>query len=124
MITPHLLDEYVGTSISAICQNGYTSSAENHGAHVVSHVLGYAFGVTCQMMGSGSGRGPAATIRARELFSKCKAVGVWRLRPATLQPCLVFITRASSVNLAAKSMSNTPRKHVGIFTGGFIWHYS
>jgi hypothetical protein len=122
MITPPQLDGYRAKSIGGICLNGYTSALESHGAHFVSHVLGYAFGVTCQMMGSG--RGPAASLRVRELFSRCKAVGVWRLRPAMLQPCLVFITRATSVNLASKSMANSPRKHVGIFAAGFIWHYS
>ena len=85
-------------------------------------VLGYTFGVTCQMLGSG--RGPAATLRVQEVFSRCKAVGVWRLRPATLQPCLVFVTRAANVNLAAKSMGHAPRKHVGIHANGFVWHYS
>jgi hypothetical protein len=122
VITAPQLDSYVGKSIGAICQNGYTSGAENHSAHFAAHVLGYAFGVTCQMMGNG--RGPAATLRVPEIFSRCKAVGVWRLRPATLSTCLVFVTRASNVNLAAKSMSNAPRTHLGICAGGFIWHYS
>jgi hypothetical protein len=122
VITQQQLDGYVGKAIDAICPNGYGSRSENHSAHFVAHVLGYAFGVTCQMMGNG--RGPAATLRVRELFSRCKAVGVWRLRPATLQPCLVFMSRASNVNLAAKSMANAPRKHVGIYAGGFVWHYS
>lgn len=122
VITAQQLDSYLGKSIGAICQNGYVSSSENHGAHFAAHVLGYTFGVTCQMMGNG--KGPAATLRVQEIFSRCKAVGVWRMRPATLHACLVFVTRASNVNLAAKSMSNAPRKHIGIYVGGFIWHYS
>ena len=122
VITPQQMDSYLGQSIGAVCQNGYISSGEHHGAHFVSHALGYTFGVTCQMMGTG--KGPAATLRAQEIFSKCKAVGAWRMRPSTLQACLVFITRASNVNLAAKSMSNARRKHIGIYAGGFIWHYS
>jgi hypothetical protein len=28
------------------------------------------------------------------------------------------------VDLAAKVMNNVPRKHIGIFFGGFVWHYS
>jgi hypothetical protein len=118
---PHL-DAYVAQSIAAICPNAYTSSAENHSAHFVSHVLGYKFGITCQM--TSHGREPGATIRIHELFLKCKAVGVWSLRPRSLSPCLVFIARASSVNLAAKTISNAPRQHVGIYMNGFIWHYS
>jgi hypothetical protein len=122
VITQQQLDTYLGKSIGAICQNGYTTNADHHSAHFVSHLLGYQFGVTCQMMGDG--RGPGATFRVRELFSRCKSVGVWSLRPASLSTCLVFMTRASNVNLGARNMSNAPRKHVGIYMNGFIWHYS
>jgi len=122
VITAQQLDSYLGKSIGAICPNGYTTSADHHSAHFVSHVLGYNSGITCQMMGNG--RGPGATIRLQDLFSHCKSAGVWSLRPATLSPCLVFIARASSVNLAAKSWSNAPRQHVGIYMNGFIWYYS
>ena len=122
VITPQQLDSYLGKSIGAICQNGYTTSAAAHSGHVVSHVLGYNFGVTCQMVGNG--RAAGATIRIQELFLRCKSVGVWSLRPASLSPCLVFITRAGNVNLGAKAMSNAPRKHVGVYMNGFIWHYS
>jgi len=122
MITQQQLDSYVGKTIAEICPNGYASAADNHCAHFVSHVLGYTFGVTCQMMAGG--RGPAATLRVQEVFPRCPAVGAWSLRPGSLQPCLVFITRASNVNLASKVMANVPRKHIGIFFNGFIWHYS
>jgi hypothetical protein len=122
VITPQQLDSYLGKSIGALCQNDYTTSADHHSAHFISHVLGYNFGVTCQMMGRGGGRG--ATIRVRDFFPRCKSVGVWSLRPGSLSTCLVFITRAANVNLGTKAMSNAPRKHVGIYMNGFIWHYS
>ena len=38
--------------------------------------------------------------------------------------CLVFITNANNVNLQTKTMVNVPRKHVGIYYNGTIWHYS
>ena len=122
MLTQHQLAGYLGKSIGDICQNGYTSVHDNHCAHFVSHVLGYRFGVTCQAMGSG--KAPGATLRVQELFPRCHSAGAWSLRPASLRSCLVFITRASNVNLASRSMANVPRKHVGIFLDGFIWHYS
>jgi len=122
VITPQQLDSYLGKSMAAICQNGYTTSTDRHAAHFVSHVFGYNFGITCQMMGNGLA--PGATIRLQDLFSQCKSAGVWSLRPTSLSKCLVLITRASNVNLAAKSVSNTPRKHLGIYMNGFIWHYS
>jgi hypothetical protein len=122
MITAQQLDGYLGKSIGAICQNGYTSNAENHCAHFVAHVLGYKFGVTCKMMGNG--KGPAANLRVQEIFPKCPSVGVWSLRPTPLMVCLAFITKASNVNLNAKTMVNVPRKHIGIYVNGFIYHYS
>jgi hypothetical protein len=69
MISHHQLAGYLGKSIGDICQNGYTSVHENHCAHFVSHVLGYRFGATCQMMGNG--KGDPATLRVHELFSRC-----------------------------------------------------
>ena len=122
MVTQHQLAACLGQSIGEICQNGYTSALDNHCAHFVSHVLGYQFGVTCRTMGTG--KGPAATLRVHELFPKCQKVGVWSLRPASFNIGLVFMTRASNVNLATRTMANVPRKHVGIFLDGFVWHYS
>jgi hypothetical protein len=122
MITQQQLESYLGKSISQICPNGFTGNADNHCAHFVAHVLGYRFGVTCQLMTHG--RLPGATIRVQEIFPRCGAVGVWSLRPSSLPTCLVFITRVGNVDLAARVMSNVPRKHIGIFFGGLVWHYS
>ena len=122
ILTQQRLDGYLGKTIGELCQNGYTNNADNHCAHFVAHVLGYKFGVTCHMMGSG--RGTAANLRVQEIFPRCPTVGVWSLRPASLIACLAFITKASNVNLSTKVMANVPRKHIGIYTGGFIYHYS
>ncbi len=122
MVTEQQLSRFLGKSIAEICQNGYTSDADNHCAHFVSHALGYRFGVTCQMMGSPTG--PAANLRVQEIFPRCSRVGVWSLRPASLSVCLVFMTRAGNVSLAGKAMANVPRTHIGIFVSGFVWHYS
>lgn len=122
MLSQQQLDRYVGKSIGEICPNAYTSNAESHAAHFVAHVLGYSFGPTCKMMGNG--RGPAATLRVQDILVKSASVGAWSLRPGSLTPCLVFITRAARANLAAKGIARMPRTHVGIFFRGFIWHYS
>jgi hypothetical protein len=122
MITQQQLSGYLGKSIGQICPNGFASIHDNHCAHFVAHVLGYKYGVTCQMMSHG--KTPGVSIRVQEIFPKCPSVGVWSLRPGTLTTCLVFITRAANVNLATKVMTNVPRKHVGIFLEGHVWHYS
>ena len=117
MITEQQLSAYLGKSIAEICPNGFTSDAHNHSAHFVGHALGYTFGATCHLIGRRNG--PAATLRTQEIFRACPKVGVWSLRPSTLAAGLVFITRAANVNLAGKVMANVPRKHVGIFVGGW-----
>ena len=122
MIKQHDLEGYLGKSIGEMCRNAFASAADNHCAHFASHALGFRFGTTCQVMGGGKHLG--ANIRVQEIFPKCPSVGVWSLRPTSLTCCLVFITRASNVSLGTKVMSNVPRKHVGIFFGGFVWHYS
>ena len=122
MITQQQLSGYLGKSIAEICPNGCTDEAAGHGAHFVAHVLGYRFGLTCQM--TGTPQGPAASLRVQDLFQHCAKLGVWSLRPASMTTCLVFITRASNVNLAARVMATVPRQHVGLLLDGFVWHYS
>jgi hypothetical protein len=62
-------------------------------------------------------------IRVHEIFSKCPKVGLWKDRPVAEDPCLAFVTARSNVDLLSKRMQNVPKKHIGIFTGGHIWHY-
>ena len=105
-----------------ICPNGFASAAENHATHFVAHVLGYRFGVTCQIMAGG--KQPGVSIHLQDILRKCPAVGAWSLRPASFGSSLVFLARVGSINLATRVMANVPRKHVGIFHAGCVWHYS
>jgi hypothetical protein len=111
-----LLNEYIGKSIVDICSYGYTDASENHCAHFVSHVLQLEFGYRCK------GRKEGRNIRVKEIFEQCPVVGSWDNRPAAA--CLVFVTKASNVNLKQKIMTNVPKKHMGIHCNGTIWHYS
>jgi hypothetical protein len=122
LVTRDTLDRYLGKGISELCPNGYAAAAENHCAHFVSHALGFRFGLTCGTMRHGPG--PSANIRVHEIFPKCPMVGNWGAKPVVLIYCLVFITNANNVDLQAKSMVNVPRKHIGIYYNGTIWHYS
>jgi hypothetical protein len=122
MIIIAQLKGYLGKNISQICPLGYSNPLDNHCAHFVCHALGYQFGFTCRDMKGGTGT--PANIRVQEVFPRCPIVGAWDSRPATLSNCLVFITNAKNVNVAAKTMQNIPRKHVGIFFNGDIYHYS
>ena len=121
-----LLNTYLGRPIGEICPNHYANDADNHGAHFVSHAMGYGWGVTCLSLTGGPRRGSkfGASIRVHEIFPHCPTVGTWASRPVTMMSCLVFITGASNVNVSAKVMGNAPRKHVGICLSGLIDHYS
>ena len=121
-ITATDLNQFVNKSIGQICGNGYVDPSDNHCAHFVSHVMDYEFGYTCKTAGSGKVDG--ANLRVVELFPRCPSVGRWVDKPGTLDPCLVFVTDKSNVNVTAKTIANVPKKHVGIFIGGTIWHYS
>ena len=122
-----LCDGRVGTckttrDLSKICSNGYANPNDNHCAHYVSHILNFRFGTTCRTMHPGNH--PGANIRVQELFAHCPQVGPWADRPAHAVQCLVFVTDASGVDVPGKTMANVPRKHVGIYVNGPIWHYS
>jgi hypothetical protein len=122
MVTVQTLDSYLGKHIRDVCGNKYVNDSDNHCAHFVSHLLGFKFGATCHMLGNG--KGPAANVRVQEVFGRCSKAGTWESRAPTLPMCLVFITNAGNVKVAQRVMSNVPRKHMGIFTSGSIWHYS
>lgn len=121
-ITRALLDGFLGRNIKDICTEvRLVDNNLNHCAHFVNHVLGFDHPLTC---GGLRGRpGAAANIRVHETFAKCPEVGDFANRPNE-EPRLAFVTLSSAVNLATKTMANIPKKHVGIFCEGDVWHYS
>ena len=117
------LEECMGKSIDEFCPNGYTSTEHSHCAHFVSHYKGYSFGHKCRGQ-TDRGPEPGATIRVNEIFEQCPEVGKWSDKRADLEACLAFVTHVSNVNIGRKYMSDHPRKHIGIFSSGMIYHYS
>lgn len=118
------IEQYLGKNISDICNNSYHKDTDNHCAHFVSHVLGFRFGFKCRDMTGEGTADDSANIRVHQVFAKCPKVGTWDDKPVGTTFCLAFITSASNVNLKTKQMRNHPRKHIGIFHGGKIYHYS
>lgn len=118
------IKQYLGKSISDICSNSYHNSADNHCAHFVSHILGFRFGYICRSMTGKGSVTDAAAIRVQEVFAKCPKVGKWVDKPVTSTFCLAFVTSAANVNLNTKTMRNHPRKHIGVFYNGQVYHYS
>jgi hypothetical protein len=114
------LAKYVGKNINAICGNGFHDPAINHCAHFVSHVLELEFDLNCHGMSGGSK--PAGNIRVQEIFPHCPKVGRWQDADKS-KTQLIFVTKAANVDLAKKTMVNIPRKHVGIYHQGQVYHY-
>lgn len=114
------LSATLGKTIRDFCRNGFTGSEENHCAHYVCHVLGVDSGYTCKIHNSGSHAG--ACLRVQELFADCPAVGNWSNAQQAM--CIVFVTDRDNVSLQSHSMRNVPKKHVGIFSNGFVYHYA
>jgi hypothetical protein len=114
------LEDFLDHSIDDICGNGCVDHTLNHCAHFVSHALGFQFGMTCRKLTNGAKK--PANIRVHEVFASCGRVGRWP--PPGPEPVLIFVTAANNVDVAHKTMRNVPNKHVGVFTGGLIYHYS
>ena len=118
------LKQYLGNHINKICSNGYHNNHDNHCAHFVSHVLGFKFGFKCRNMTGKGDMSSAANIRVHEVFAKCPQVGEWNNKPVSMKFCLAFVTSAANVNVKTKMMINHPKKHIGIYHNGKIYHYS
>ena len=126
--TPPSLEGFLGKNISQICAFGIgKDDSKNHCAHFVSHMMGYEFGETCknQNIIEKQKAGEGATIRVDRLFNACSEVGAWASRPPHLGSCLIFVTISSNVSAfgAGYRIHDNPKKHVGIFLNGHVWHY-
>jgi hypothetical protein len=115
------LEALLGKNISALCGNRFHDPNANHSAHFVSHVLGLSFGFNCRDYSQGKAEG--ANLRVHEIFAQCPRVGWWEDADER-EDCLVFVVRRDAVDLARRKMQNIPRKHVGIYSNGLIYHYN
>ena len=115
------LNGFLGQNIKDICDCGFTDNAVNHCAHFVSHAMLFTFGQTCKGMTGKDGIG--ATVRVNEIYNHCLKVGTWSDKPVALTGCLAFVTSSGNVSPDGR-MTDHPRKHIGIFLHGSIWHYS
>lgn len=116
------LTQWEGKNISKICDAGYTDDKKNHCAHFVGHAMNYSFGYTCKKQTGKGAKG--ACLRVNEIFARCVSVGKWDDKPKELNGCLAFVTSHKNVDLAKGTMTDHPKKHIGIFVDGTIWHYS
>ncbi|RAU19052.1 hypothetical protein DN062_06165 [Nitrincola tibetensis] len=127
---PTELSESHGKNISDLCPFSIAEdSRQNHCAHYVSHMMGYELpGATCKNFtwDDRQREENGATLRVDDVFKSSPETDAWADKPATVKECLIFVTLSSNVrNFGGKlQMGNHPRKHIGIFTNGEVWHYS
>ncbi len=124
-LSASLLNGYVGLNIGKICPVGYDDAALNHCAHFVSHVLQLNLGVLCSSMKKAKSAAAAkkgASIRVQEVFEGSAEVGAFDAK--TTGTCLIYVCKATIVDLDAQTMTNVPKKHIGIHLDGTVWHYS
>jgi hypothetical protein len=102
------------------------SDAENHCAHFVNHVLNLSFGATCRgQVGQAARHGPGANLRVHETFEECANRQELLVCPSSVQALIFvsaprnFVTRRNGTT----TINNVPRKHIGLFLDGVVWHY-
>lgn len=117
------MDGYVNQHISKICTCSFANDNDNHCAHFVSHVMGYSFDLTCYNMTKQGSAADGRNIRVAEIFPRCRRVGKWSDKPNDIKKGLIFVTKASNVDLVNKTIANVPKKHIGIFIDQDVWQY-
>lgn len=124
-ITKVILQNYVGKSISDICNNNFSSPSQNHCAHFASHTLGIKLGMLCGDM-TFKTKKTGNSIRCDELYNGLTNKGVWSSKPThpntDTDGLLIFVLSAR--NIINGVMSNVPQKHVGIYFGGSVYNFS
>lgn len=115
------MQNFLGRNINAICPNNFHDADANHCAHFVSHALGIRSSFNCREFKGGSGA--PANIRVHEVFALCPKVGK-KADMDLSKDQLVFVTLAQNVTIATKTMINIPQKHIGVYAGGMVYHYS
>lgn len=115
------LMNHVGKSIEDICANGFSSPAQNHCAHFVSHALGVQLGTLCGDMTYAT-RKTGASIRCDELYNGLTFKGPWDKKPVADDGLLIFVLSAR--NVINGRMLNVPQKHVGIHFDGQVFNFS
>jgi len=120
------LNSFVGKSMSEICPSGYADTSNNHCAHFVGHALDITVGLTCHGMTSGKKRkGEAASLRVHEIFAACPSVAEYADTMVGKRG-LMFVSGPSNFETkhGKTTLRNVPKKHIGVFLSGTIWHYS
>ena len=124
--TLSLTKAFIGKGMSEICPSGYAKTSNNHCAHFVGHALDITVGLTCHGMADRKKRkGERASLRVHEIFASCPQVSEYDMSMKTGRG-LMFVSGKSNFKTkgGTTELRNVPKKHIGVFLNGTIWHYS
>jgi hypothetical protein len=127
MLTEALLNTYLNRHISAVCPNGFADDDDNHCAHFVNHVLNLSFGVNCRgAVAPKARKGTGSNLRVQETFARCPNVRELLECPKSIE-ALIFVSAPHNFMKqrdGTMALNNVPKKHIGLFLDGVVWHYS
>lgn len=126
MLNKAVLDGLVGKTIGEFCAHGYDAKNDNHCAHFVSHVLNLNVGMTCgRLVPTPDPKAAAASVRVHEIFDASRNVRQLVQCPLRGEG-LVFVSAATNFvrQGTTTALRNVPKKHIGLFLGNDVWHYS
>lgn len=120
------LNSFLGKSMSEICPSGYAKTSDNHCAHFVGHALDITVGLTCHgMLSKKKRKGERASLRVHVIFDACPTVAEYDDSMATGRGLMFVSGKSNFVTKAGTTtLRNVPKKHIGVFLNGNIWHYS
>ena len=126
-VTQSLLDSYVGMHIRDICLNQFDGNGFNHCAHFVGHALRIGHGKTCHRMVHRSRHIiGGASILVSDLFDVTPGAHELLECPTTGQG-LIFVSAPVNFEQIGSNVyriRTIPKRHVGIYIGATMWHYS
>lgn len=120
------LNSFMGKSMKEICPNGFDDEKSSHCAHFVSHALNIQVGFTCDgLTPKEMHHGDGASVRVHEIFAACPAKMEYT-KQLKRRSGLMFISGKDNFPTVGRetTLKNVPKKHIGIFHQGTVWHYS
>lgn len=138
--TPDLasLEKQLDRTVKDWCgKYGTVGDGINHCAHFVSHLLQLRIpgAALCSNVGGSKytyeERRAGYCVRVNQIFNSCSNTSRWDDKDLPKEACFIVATIESNIEKQDPKKKNEPvkigdnsRKHIGIYLGGTIFHYS
>jgi hypothetical protein len=127
------LDSYIGQSVETFCgKYGKKGDSLNHCAHFVSHALSLRI-VGSKLCSNVAGstynyqeRSQGYCIAVDQIFNNCINRCIFDIKTIPNGPCFIVATTNDNLSSDAppKLIVRTAARHIGIFCGNNVYHYS